>query len=65
MFLFKNNYHKTGLSRYWKIRGLKTPITYVLEYIGAEYKEELYELKKKDDGSLVYSKHKNDTNKTT
>ena len=36
---------------YWKIRGLRTPITLVLEYAGIEYKEEFYEMNKDADGN--------------
>lgn len=40
---------------YWKIRGLRTPITWCLEYGGIEYKEELHEMEMGEDGQW----HKN------
>jgi len=40
---------------YWKIRGLKTPINYCLEYAKEEYSEKLFELVKDDQGEYNFS----------
>ena len=36
---------------YWKIRGLRTPITLILEYGNIPYKEEFYELFQDESGN--------------
>ena len=39
---------------YWNIRGLRTPITYCLEYAGIEYKEELYDIVPDSEGKYNF-----------
>jgi len=40
---------------YWKIRGLRQPIVYCLEFAGADYKEELYDLKADGEGKYNFT----------
>jgi len=40
---------------YWKIRGLRTPIVYCLEFAGETYEEDLFELKADKDGKYNFT----------
>ena len=49
---------------YWKIRGMKTPINYCLEYCDEKYSEELHELKPDSDGNYNFTSSYKESNKT-